>query len=158
MDIIRESINKIIYENEIISDDDIEYYSEGECGAFAEALHRMFNSFGIHTTLCVISDPDDVEEWEGFDFAVTHVAVCMPNDTYIDIRGIQTLKQMGENFDIYDYPSEYEISSIWDIMGDNDDKPIYGNEQDIQKAINYIKANWLPVMKPHLLNAGYDIK
>ena len=91
----------------------------------------------------IISDVNG-ESWsDDFPYEITHVAYYK-DGVYRDVKGIRALSDMAQDFHLYQ--GGYRITHLspdefMSYMGDDDDYPIYGNENDIQEAIEMIRSS-----------------
>ena len=122
-----------------------EFFMEEGCAVFAEALRRILSSMGIRSDIELMSNDDD-EPWsDDIPYNATHVVLWCPKfpNKYIDVKGIRSPEEVADDFTMISW-SMYSLDRIEDIMSDDDDLPIYGNEQDIQKTMEWIKHSWWP--------------
>ena len=120
---------------------DISYYMEEGCGVFAVALANLRPGGDIY----VLSDKHG-EEWnDSIPYEVTHAFYTVEGESY-DVKGKRSIEDMARDFHL-SY-NDYIIRGPWNtitfqkkFMGDSDEYPLYGNQNEMYEAENIIREN-----------------
>ncbi|WP_142994623.1 hypothetical protein [Thalassospira xiamenensis] len=114
---------------------DWSYYGEEGCGILAVAISRLIPGGQVY----VIS-ANNGEVWgDEFPYEVTHVLYHVAGE-FLDFMGARTLEDIAASFNMSG--STYSVKGPWEpdtfarqFMGSDDEKPLYGDESDIEEAI-----------------------
>ncbi|MFC4235958.1 hypothetical protein ACFOY8_12000 [Thalassospira xianhensis] len=114
---------------------DWRYYGEEGCGILAVAIGRLIPGGHIF-----VLSANNGEAWgDEFPYEITHV-VYHTADTFLDFQGARTLEEMAASFKMFG--STFSVKGPWEpeaflhqFMGSDDEKPLYGDECDIEDAI-----------------------
>lgn len=136
MNLILESLHRL--------PENSEYYEEEGCAVFAYALWLAHNKTG---KLAVLRNPDG-EEWNG-EVEMTHVVYISPDGTMYDVRGGQMPDEIYGRYYVNNNFETFDPESFWNTyVGADDEKPLYGNLDDVNEALKII------LQFPDLYNIG----
>jgi len=115
-----------LYENNI----DIDYYMEEGCGIWAVA-HALKNNGKVLT----LYNPEG-EAWDNQTHEITHVVSIVDGKAHDVLGSYNHISEIDKRFGNLQMGDSYKPKEfLKKFMGDSDDKPLYGDMNDVKEVI-----------------------
>lgn len=120
---------------ELTEELDKDYCLYEGCHYYDLAVHDELNY-----PLYLLVDDNGEDDFDlGYD--IVHVVAKNPeSDSYIDVKGERSLKEIEDDYHVELRPIQISKQELLSLMGDTDDKPLFGLDQETyQNAVNEIR-------------------